>query len=341
MQVRCAESLEAQYGELLRQHGNVSAYSLKKTLYSRAPPLDVSDGVLKEWILKYRPKCIQVSCAESLQTQYGEILRQQGNASSQCPVEYKLLLALAESGDMYTRPIDGACSNWSLVGTVGDGVQRIAVYGSQLLGVTCRLAVDIQDIAGVSAQRWTRHARGRVADITVHDGILYGAGLGQHGGPVYRWKGIDEGWQKASKGRCHAIATRRSIMYCLGNDDTVYQQPIDGLTTESKWTKAFEAPGIKCFEILDGGKVMGVRQGMLVSFDSAVPEQGWKLESTPCPLRSITVTENVQFARIEEQVPSTGDAGLEVARIEEQVPPARDAGLEAILLNNLYGLSSS
>jgi hypothetical protein len=50
---------------------------LKKALYSRLPPLDVSDGVLKQWILKYRlpDDAISISGAEELETKYGAAIR--------------------------------------------------------------------------------------------------------------------------------------------------------------------------------------------------------------------------------------------------------------------------
>ena len=85
--------MEAQYGEILRQHGNVSWYLLKKALYSRSPPLDITDGVLKQWILKYRlpPDAIQILGAKDLEQRYGKAIRHL--AADNC-TGYKLQAAL-------------------------------------------------------------------------------------------------------------------------------------------------------------------------------------------------------------------------------------------------------
>ena len=61
----------------MRALGNETAFKLRKALYSRAPPLDVTEGVLKKWILKYRlpDDAISISGAEELEKKYGAAIR--------------------------------------------------------------------------------------------------------------------------------------------------------------------------------------------------------------------------------------------------------------------------
>ena len=49
-----AYTLECCYGKELRGYGDISAYKLKRRLYTRATPLEVPEGIIKQWILKYR-----------------------------------------------------------------------------------------------------------------------------------------------------------------------------------------------------------------------------------------------------------------------------------------------
>ena len=72
-----AETLELGYGEILREYGELTFYKLKQKLSARAPPLDVSEGVLKQWILKYRlpADAIEIMGAEDLEKRYGDAIR--------------------------------------------------------------------------------------------------------------------------------------------------------------------------------------------------------------------------------------------------------------------------
>ena len=72
-----AETLELGYGGILREYGELSEYKLLSALSARVPPLDVSKGVLKQWILKYRrpDDAVSISGAEELETKYGSAIR--------------------------------------------------------------------------------------------------------------------------------------------------------------------------------------------------------------------------------------------------------------------------
>ena len=66
-----------QYGEIARAYGDLTARMLKKSLYSRTPPLDVTDGVLKQWVLKYRVPAgaVTLQGADELEKRYGAAIR--------------------------------------------------------------------------------------------------------------------------------------------------------------------------------------------------------------------------------------------------------------------------
>ena len=49
-----AYAVERCFPKILREYGDISAYKLKKRLYARATPLEVPEGILKQWILRYR-----------------------------------------------------------------------------------------------------------------------------------------------------------------------------------------------------------------------------------------------------------------------------------------------
>ena len=105
-----AETLELGYGEILREYGELTFYKLKQKLSARVPPLDVSEGVLKQWILKYRlpADAIQIMGAEDLEKRYGEAIRHL--ATSDC-TGYKLQAALKKlSPPLYVS--DQASRDW-------------------------------------------------------------------------------------------------------------------------------------------------------------------------------------------------------------------------------------
>ena len=105
-----AETLELGYGGILREYGELSEYKLLSALSARVPPLDVSKGVLKQWILKYRlpADAIKIMGAEDLEKRYGEAIRHL--ATSDC-TGYKLQAALKKlSPPLYVS--DQASRDW-------------------------------------------------------------------------------------------------------------------------------------------------------------------------------------------------------------------------------------
>ena len=52
---------ECRVGKKLREYGDISAYKLKKRLYASATPVKVPEGIIKQWISRYRlPATIEV-----------------------------------------------------------------------------------------------------------------------------------------------------------------------------------------------------------------------------------------------------------------------------------------
>ena len=105
-----AETLELGYGGIPREYGELSEYKLLSALSARVPPLDVSKGILKQWILKYRlpADAIKIMGAEDLEKRYGEAIRHL--ATSDC-TGYKLQAALKKlSPPLYVS--DQASRDW-------------------------------------------------------------------------------------------------------------------------------------------------------------------------------------------------------------------------------------
>ena len=92
---RTAEDLETNVRVVtyLRALGDVSAHKCRNALLSRTPPLNVSEGVLKQWISKYRrpAAAVVLSCAEDLETKYGATIR---HLAAENRTGYKLMVAL-------------------------------------------------------------------------------------------------------------------------------------------------------------------------------------------------------------------------------------------------------
>ena len=105
-----AETLELGYGGILREYGELSEYKLLSALSARVPPLDVSKGVLKQWILKYRlpADAVKIMGAEDLEKRYGKAIRHL--ATDNC-TGYKLQAALKKlSPPLYVS--DQASRDW-------------------------------------------------------------------------------------------------------------------------------------------------------------------------------------------------------------------------------------
>ena len=69
-----ADAFEEQYGDLVRREFSeyTTAFTLKKALEQRRPPVRVSDGVLKEWLAKtgLPEGAVKVSSSDEPEEQY-------------------------------------------------------------------------------------------------------------------------------------------------------------------------------------------------------------------------------------------------------------------------------
>ena len=89
-----ADALETAFGDELRALARIhtTARRLKGALEERRPPLQYSDGVLKQWLVKYGPASGKATLSVSdLQEQYGEVLHAEARNA---PTAYKLQKAL-------------------------------------------------------------------------------------------------------------------------------------------------------------------------------------------------------------------------------------------------------
>lgn len=108
IKINTADALEVKYGVIVREYGNVSSYKLKQALYSRTRPLDITEGVLKQWILKYRAYggAMIVSGARELEEQYGDLGRR---FAVEHNTGYKLMHALGEEKLYVTKQVAETC----------------------------------------------------------------------------------------------------------------------------------------------------------------------------------------------------------------------------------------
>ena len=80
----------------LRALGDVSAYKARQALLGRTPPLDVSRGVLRQWILKYRKpaSAVAIAGADELEKKCGSTIRLELAAKNR--TGYKLMTAVRQ-----------------------------------------------------------------------------------------------------------------------------------------------------------------------------------------------------------------------------------------------------
>ena len=158
-----------QYGEIARAYGDLTARMLKKSLYSRTPPLDVTDGVLKQWVLKYRVPAgaVTLQGADELEKRYGAAIR---HLVAENRTGYKLQAALKK----LTPPLyvsDQASKDWLRKYGTAEPVRQINSAGhlkctsaSVFVMMTRRrpsgrMACKIGCIPQRTSQRQQRYAR--------------------------------------------------------------------------------------------------------------------------------------------------------------------------------------
>ena len=84
VKIESAEDLEEKYGDLTRQYAvdNPTAYLLCKAYRARTPPVFITDGVAKQWFLKYcGGDTTHIDCAGHLEMQYGQRIRDDSDAN--------------------------------------------------------------------------------------------------------------------------------------------------------------------------------------------------------------------------------------------------------------------
>ena len=101
--------------------------------------------------------------------------------------------------------------------------------------------MEIQQLRGATGRGWTPHSRSHIADIAAWKGSVYGVGMKKDGDYIYRFSG--QHWERTSKGTCCALAIGGTCIYASGQkckgDQWVYKQPLENLSLNSKWEKAF------------------------------------------------------------------------------------------------------
>ena len=201
--------------------------------------------------------------------------------------------ALGRNGGLYVLIADE--QRWVCIVDVGTRHNAIAVDFGYLYGVNYALAVDVQRLKGADASRWSPLAQGPIISVAVWAGAVYGAGNAPGGDKVYQ-RAMDGGdqwgwpWAACPTGKCRALATDGSTLYVLGNNDTVYRQPLRGLSMKAKWQGAFPAGGCQNgFASLEDGACMGICEEKILLRE---PRGGaWALSpqsGLTCPIVAVT-----------------------------------------------------
>lgn len=211
----------------------------------------------------------------------------EASARRPLPVSGPRVYALVRGGGLFVQKWERGGQNapWEHVAELGGHIQSIAVEGEYLYCVTAGFEVHVQELEGANRMDWKFLSRSSVQNIATADGVLYGCGRVKRAAKpdgVYRWiqqsGPAGEPWERASRGQCRTLAAHGSLLYCLGTDGAVYRQPLAQLSRSSAWDRALEACPLLCFAVLDGGVVLGVRNGTheLVQRDLANPNATWQ-----------------------------------------------------------------
>ena len=77
--IKSATELNEQHGDIVKQLAidNHTAYKLGAALRNRDPPIFASDGVVKQWLMKYGSKMTYIDNAGHLENLYGQRIREE------------------------------------------------------------------------------------------------------------------------------------------------------------------------------------------------------------------------------------------------------------------------
>ena len=161
-----ADGLERRLGHLMRApplNANTTARQMRTALKSLSPKVDVSDGVLRQWFLKYGPAQASVDLknltAQELHEQYGELLTKLSVVHG---TPWKLRRALSDSalvneasGGLHTESIDVTEATilvWHRNHYVKENHQRVLSAASLELSHGTQIR-DHPELTGVSDAR--------------------------------------------------------------------------------------------------------------------------------------------------------------------------------------------
>ena len=143
-----ADALETAFGDEVRALARVhtTARRLKGALEDRRPPLQYSDGVLKQWLMKYGPASGKATLSASdLQDQYGEVLHAEARNA---PTAYKLQKALGRRQPPI-EATEAALKIWFAKYHVAESYTKVVTasrleleYGAKLRGRAGLLALE-------------------------------------------------------------------------------------------------------------------------------------------------------------------------------------------------------
>ena len=176
-QILNADTFEQKYGALVRrEYGDIStAYLLDKALCKQKPPVCMTQGLLKQWFLKYASKrtsasavatAISISSRNELEEKYGHSL---STMAEQYPTAFKLCAAFKKLTPPVSLPAQVAkewfkrnCATLKYIGKAGDlevhcGA-RIREGGGRSMSADClrkwlREAVAV-DVSEVTCKTW-------------------------------------------------------------------------------------------------------------------------------------------------------------------------------------------
>mmetsp|Transcript_985 Transcript_985/g.1860 ORF Transcript_985/g.1860 Transcript_985/m.1860 type:complete len:880 (-) Transcript_985:77-2716(-) len=209
-------------------------------------------------------------------------------------MQSRTAFALGTDGGIYV--LVPAANKWELLVEVGTNYRSIAVDCGYLYGVNEDLGVDVQSLKGARPDGWKQLARGYVVSIAVCGGTVFGVGQGPGGcGHAYCFSRTGRTkrspWELSASGRCRVLASADDRLYALGADSWIYWQPLQGLSTDTRWSR-FRPP---CDEnqdslaVLGNDHFLGTSNGMVWQNNGS--QSGWSLcPATGLPSGVVAVT---------------------------------------------------